>query len=128
MKDYYHDYERATREAANYLKQCTDAAAKIAALEAQLAEANEESSRLCLRNGELLQELGAARKDSERVDWLESSVVVEGLYAWPRYDPVSVNPESRFAWYTVDYSAGPFEYLRAAIDAAMTAPAKPEGR
>ena len=94
------DYERATRETANYLQQCVDASSRIAQLEAELVEAKADVELLTACNESmekstsalwrilapeyegdssiqemasvLMKALANALKDSRRLDELES--------------------------------------------------------
>jgi hypothetical protein len=77
---------------------------------------------LCHGYLDLRAALAEAREDSARLDWLERQTSFEGLYVWPRWEPTSANPECDWAWFTAACKAGPFETMRAAIDAARGNP------
>lgn len=55
--------------------------------------------------------------DMARMDRIERAITNEGLYVWPRWMPLSCDPDCQWAWYSADEMHGPFETMREALDA-----------
>lgn len=75
--------------------------------------------RLCEVKDAKIAGLQQAEREAAAFRWLEKTVAVDGLYNLPRFEPVSANPQSRFAWYSADYHDGPFDTLLEAVEDAM---------
>lgn len=71
-----------------------------------------------LEHIELLQaELEQARRKARAFDWMQKEFT-NGLYRIPTFDPVSVDPECAWRFFTAN-DQGPYESLLEAIEAAV---------
>ncbi len=43
------------------------------------------------------------------LDWVSKYMDIYGVFVFPRFEPVSADPDCRFAWFSYDYKSGPFD-------------------